>query len=256
MAGIAQEQRDRLMDSLPSLPIGTAWVWSPGWLNTFLAVTIRQRTTFDSSATPTLKSQALPPDALASVDLSKLRVALDNRGESTPQSDKAGARKANAASLQQINLEQDVSNLSADELKALIESLLTITKNLNAALLAVKEKSANDQPKPTKTATPKEQTVKSGSKKLTAPQQNILNALADFAAFGLVIVSRQNVAVFAKQSPTSSGFTNNLGRLRSLGLIDYPSGGVGSDIRPRLNTEMQAQLVIIAVTGNLVAASA
>ena len=35
-------------------------------------------------------------------------------------------------------------------------------------------------------------------------------------------LDRDQVAQLAGQSPTSSGYTNNLGRLRSLGLIDFP----------------------------------
>ena len=38
-------------------------------------------------------------------------------------------------------------------------------------------------------------------------------------------VSREDAAQLAEQSATSSGFSNNLGRLRSLGLIDYPQPG-------------------------------
>ena len=60
---------------------------------------------------------------------------------------------------------------------------------------------------------------------ISAPQQRILDALASFAAAGLADVARSNVAVFAGQSSASSGFANNLGALRSRGLIDYPSGG-------------------------------
>lgn len=60
---------------------------------------------------------------------------------------------------------------------------------------------------------------------VTLPQQRILNALASLHDLGLDVVQKSNVAVFADQSPTSSGFANNLGALRSAGLIDYPQGG-------------------------------
>lgn len=60
---------------------------------------------------------------------------------------------------------------------------------------------------------------------VTAPQQRILDALAGFVALGLHQIHRNIAAVFADQSPRSSGVSNNLGRLRSLGLIDYPAGG-------------------------------
>lgn len=57
---------------------------------------------------------------------------------------------------------------------------------------------------------------------LSNPQQRILDALAEFETLGLASVARHNLAVFSDQSPTSGGYTNNLGRLRGLGLIDYP----------------------------------
>lgn len=60
---------------------------------------------------------------------------------------------------------------------------------------------------------------------VTAPQQRILDALAAFDILGLRSVARHNVAVWSSQSPTSGGYTNNLGRLRSMGLIDYPASG-------------------------------
>jgi len=60
---------------------------------------------------------------------------------------------------------------------------------------------------------------------ITAPQQRILDALAEFESLGLVSPHKSNVAVFADQSPTSSGYQNNLGRLRTLGLVDYPGSG-------------------------------
>src|SRR6266498_3265694 len=47
-----EEQRNEMMSSLPSLPVGTAWFWSPGWLDIFERVKVRQRETFDSSSTP------------------------------------------------------------------------------------------------------------------------------------------------------------------------------------------------------------
>jgi uncharacterized protein len=61
--------------------------------------------------------------------------------------------------------------------------------------------------------------------RLTAPQQRIVDALLRLEQAGNPQPQRNNVAVFADQSPRSSGFTNNLSRLRSLGLIDYPTAG-------------------------------
>lgn len=60
---------------------------------------------------------------------------------------------------------------------------------------------------------------------VTKPQQRILQVLTSFLAMGLDAVSKSNVAVFAGASPTSGGFRNNLGSLRTAGLISYPRDG-------------------------------
>lgn len=67
------EQRAELMKSLPSLPIGTAWFWSPGWLDIFQKVKVRKRETFDSSATPKVGQRIESPKTLAQVDLESLK---------------------------------------------------------------------------------------------------------------------------------------------------------------------------------------
>lgn len=58
--------------SLPSLPVGTAWVWSPGWLDVLQKVQIRARKTFDSSATPRPGVKRVVPQKVARVDLELL----------------------------------------------------------------------------------------------------------------------------------------------------------------------------------------
>lgn len=56
-------------------------------------------------------------------------------------------------------------------------------------------------------------------------QQRILDALAWLEGAGIAQPVRAQLALWAEVSPTSGGFFNNLGSLRSAGLIDYPSGG-------------------------------
>lgn len=57
------------------------------------------------------------------------------------------------------------------------------------------------------------------------PQQNILDALAWLESIGITQADRNQAAFLADQSPTSSGYSNNLGALRTTGLISYPSSG-------------------------------
>jgi hypothetical protein len=87
------EQRDELMASLPSLPIGTAWFWSPGWLDVFQKVAIRKRTTFDSSATPKMGVKPHAPKHLAKVEIAELRERIASTIEKAKQEDPRELRR-------------------------------------------------------------------------------------------------------------------------------------------------------------------
>jgi hypothetical protein len=56
-------------------------------------------------------------------------------------------------------------------------------------------------------------------------QQRVLNALAWLESVGLGAGDKTQVALLADQSPTSSGYANNLGALRTAGLLEYPGPG-------------------------------
>jgi rubrerythrin len=57
-----------------------------------------------------------------------------------------------------------------------------------------------------------------------APQK-ILNGLAFLHGIGVAQADKTQLALLIGVSPTSGGYFNNLGALRSSGLIDYPTGG-------------------------------
>lgn len=68
-----------LISSLPSLPIGEAWFWSPGWPDEggiFNRVKVSPITTFDSGATPKPGEKKIVPKNLADVDLDALKVQM------------------------------------------------------------------------------------------------------------------------------------------------------------------------------------
>lgn len=70
------DQRKTLMESLPSLPVGDAWFWSPGWptgAGIFERVHVSPIETFDSGATPKPGEKRLEPKAAADVDLEALK---------------------------------------------------------------------------------------------------------------------------------------------------------------------------------------
>ncbi len=64
------------------------------------------------------------------------------------------------------------------------------------------------------------------SEDVTKPQQRILDALAWLESVRIASARKVQLAILAHQSPKSSGYGNNLGALRTAGLIEYPSGGV------------------------------
>jgi hypothetical protein len=70
------EERRTLMESLPSLPVGDAWFWSPGWPTAdgiFQRAHVLPIETFDSGATPKPGEKRREPKQLADVDLEALR---------------------------------------------------------------------------------------------------------------------------------------------------------------------------------------
>lgn len=76
-ANDTDDRRGEFMASLASLPKGTAWFWSPGLLGIFKRVEVRDRHTFDSSATPKAGVSAVAsPKAFAAVDLEKLTAEI------------------------------------------------------------------------------------------------------------------------------------------------------------------------------------
>lgn len=95
------EERKTLMASLPSLPTGDAWVWSPGWPTTegiFERVRVLPIETFDSGATPKPGEKRTEPRKVADVDLEALRRQMADvvkRAEdSDPKALRARAQKA------------------------------------------------------------------------------------------------------------------------------------------------------------------
>lgn len=73
------EQRRQLMQSLPSLPVGSAWFWSPGWPSErgiFERVQVGKRETYDSGATPKAGEHRSEPKRAAEVDLGALTAKM------------------------------------------------------------------------------------------------------------------------------------------------------------------------------------
>lgn len=60
---------------------------------------------------------------------------------------------------------------------------------------------------------------------VTPARQRILDSLAALEGIGVGRAPKVQLALWAGVSPKSSGYANNLGALRTAGLVDYPAGG-------------------------------
>lgn len=97
-----EDEARELKASLPSLAVGTAWVWSPGWLGVLRKVKIRRRSTFDSSATPKVGQERIVPTRLADIDLTSLGAKLAEAKAVTERNDPAALRRKLAAAEKRI----------------------------------------------------------------------------------------------------------------------------------------------------------
>ncbi len=265
-----------LVASLPALPVGDAWVWSPA-LGILKRAHFPLATTFDSG-------RALAADAavaLAPIDLKGVAKRLEQVGKEVLANDPARlrariaelerqARDAAAAAAKagqvpdpevlagaerrgwELGTRQVQEAVAAAHREA-VDAMFKVLGDGYADLVARLEELrgtgearvpelAPSAPAPDKRTAPKPvprqvETVKprqpepppatpdAAGGALTPAKQRILIALRQLEAIGQGEPEKDSVAWFAGASPKSSTFTNNLGALRSAGLIDYPGAG-------------------------------
>lgn len=86
-------QREEFLGAIGSLPIGTAYFWSPGWLKIFQKVQVRKRETLDSSSTPIAGKEVIKPQKMAPVDLDAIRDQLTVAVEEVQSNDPKALKK-------------------------------------------------------------------------------------------------------------------------------------------------------------------
>lgn len=104
-----------MMDSLPSLPVGDAWFWSPGWPTVdgiFKRVHVLPIETFDSGATPKPGEKRAEPKSAADVDLEALKRQMAATIEKAKADDPKALRAENAKL--RADLAKAVANHTAD----------------------------------------------------------------------------------------------------------------------------------------------
>ena len=95
-------QSQELLESLPGLKDGEAWIWSPHWLGKLLRTRVRLRDTFDSAATPKDVAGRRPPASLADIDLQAIQKRMNATIERAKTEDPRELRRQVAELRQQL----------------------------------------------------------------------------------------------------------------------------------------------------------
>lgn len=258
------ELAQQMITSLPSLPIGTAWFWSPGWGDIFEKVEIRKRETFDSGATPKAGERKQVAKVLASVDLEQLgqqiQATVQRAKENDPKALKAEIAKlrkelqkpsAAAPKVQPIVDQKAIDRAVKAATAPLLRRIEQMRQQASRAVLLLNqdcfitdvdtaastrngvtgtagtERVFAPSSAPSRSPRPRPMLLEStnGVGELTGPERKIMRALGELLSIGKDTPQKNMVAAWAGYSPIGGAFGNPIGALRSKGLIDYPQPG-------------------------------
>jgi hypothetical protein len=237
-----------VLNSLASLQRGEGWVWYPegSYLKRVKFPPIR---TFDSSATPTDGKIAAAPQNAAAIDLTEIRAALADAAKEAEANDPkllqkritelerqiAGRAPAAATGVPEAEVQRRIAaavaaaapagSTASKKLQAAIDKIAAGLQEAQAELAGVPPEVVPRARTVVRQPTAAPASAGPVSEGVSAPQQRVLDVLAQLEAFGVGIANKNMVAAHAGVSPTSGGYFNNLGKLRTMGLIDYPAGG-------------------------------
>lgn len=248
-----------LVNELPSLPVGTCYLWSPQWLRKFQQVTIGKKSTLDASATPKAGKQMIRRDP-APLDVKDIAARMTSTIEkATADNPKqlrekiaeleskirvgqklAESKPAPAPTIKEVPVLKDGQLKRVESVMAQAQAIMDKFSPLLNGLREAVVKTANNisRERPTVSHVPHkiemvslkrpivsryDQSVSEGQ--LGASKQRILNAMIWAESTGLPYLDKTQLALLSDQSPTSGGYFSNLGSLRTAGLIEYPGPG-------------------------------
>lgn len=258
-ANVDKDTLQEVASSLSSLKTGTAWVCS-GEAGINKLVAFPRLTTFDNSATPADDAAAIEVKT-APVDTEKLRSIIGDAVKEAEANDpkllkakirelEAKLAKAPAAGPDKnelSRLQQDAwadgkatgeadgyrsgfreaRDLFAGKIRKFLSDDVDGLQPPTAGVAQPVEHHASNVKVTgsSPVARSKPQPAPVAREGINGPQQRILDALAWWASVGIHQPSRIQVAVIARYSPSGGAFQNPLGGLRTMGLVEYPSGG-------------------------------
>jgi hypothetical protein len=233
-----------MIAELPTLPVGTAWWWSPGWGDFFQRVAIRHRDTFDSGATPLAGEKVKAPRFLAPLDLAALGDQIKTTVEKVKADDPRELRRRIADLERQLAARPaevktiEVPIITDDQLAEMGRVVASIREGLAAADQTWRamesigdswqkaidhmtgRRAANDKPKilpiSRKPSRPEPKSSQPPNQ-LAMPKAErlILTALAQVGP-----ASKAKVAIVTGYAVGGGGFNNAISSLRQKGFID------------------------------------
>lgn len=290
-----KEEGAEIISSLPRLKVGEGWVWSPE--NDFLRrVHFPMIKTFDSSKAPEDGSVAVAPQLSADIPLEELKSILGRTEPPAPTATASRAelkaaradgygegfaegRKAGTAEGYQEGVKVGIS-MALRELREPMGRLEGLAYGpdldetapdapeasnvvpLKVPVLHVRPDSPFLKPglsgNAAHTVVVDEIGLPDGAEALNARRTDILGALIWAEAFlKRPAIDRQLVAWMADVSAKASGFQNNLGAMRTAGLIDYPGPGqvsltpLGRSYAPKVDRPVTPEALKTAIMERL-----
>lgn len=243
-----------VIDKLAALRVGQGFVWSPS--NDLLElVTFPQIRTFDSSRAPDADEETHAPSPIGGNKIADLRQSLMPKVDEPVTKDmKVAHRAPSAAEVEAIEergekrgyqagfvagwqqclgqVRYAIGNLRSPKDAMIISDEPSPLEGLFSEIVKHDDGRLNGILRPK--SAPKPAEVDSD---LSAPQRRVIEAIA-FWEIATSSPSRIQVACAAGYTPSSGGFNNLLGSLRSRGFIEYPAAGTvaltdqGADLRP------------------------
>lgn len=246
-------QGRQVLDSLAGLQRGEGWVWYPEGAH-LERVKFPHIKTFDSSATPTDGHQIATPKGAAEIDLAEIKTALADavkeaeandpkllRAEITRLKRELAAKPAGERIVEKVIEVPVLKNGQLDRTEKILGSAQEYADRFLAEAAELRRLIAPAAaPRPVQrqsAAAPVQRRAAPASEArsgavvdagVSRSQQRILDSLAALEGMGIAQPSKEQLALWCEVSPTSGGYFNNLGALRSAGLIEYPSGGIVS----------------------------
>jgi len=126
-----EENRKILMSSLASLQKGEAWIWSPAWLEIFKRINIRERNTFNSSATPKINERKVVNPTLTVVDMEKLSEQINATIKDAKENDPRELKKT----IRELQIELKKKSIPVPQ----IQSKQTDQKQIDKAIQQVRD---------------------------------------------------------------------------------------------------------------------